>query len=185
VSESLCVGFGAFIDVSGAVLEHPVDQDRQLTSGGKDGHGGVFASCQAAIGGSQSRVGVFEGKRSHAQGGGHSVGAGALVLALSDRLSPGDGQTGVRRNQEAKWSSVGKLCRSVPTSLKISWAVEGAMPSMRVRSTPVRRHKAVRSACSPRRVSAFSLAELGWGAAWAWARSVGCRAAKQRLISAS
>ena len=51
--------------------------------------------------------------------------------------------------------------RSRPISLRTIWAAGAEMPSIRVRSAPLTRQRAVRSSCSPRLLRARCL--VGWG----------------------
>jgi hypothetical protein len=124
------------VDVFGAEAEHAVDEARELMGSGGDGLGGAEAGFQSAVEGPADLLWYRElaARRSAAA----TRLAERLVRPLSflppETLLPGE-----RLSQEAKCFSVGHRVMSSPISATTLRAVGASMPSIRVRSTPVRR----------------------------------------------
>src|SRR5208337_2814250 len=118
-------------DILLAVLEHPVDQTRQLVRGRLDCSASADPTADAAVEQAQRRHGPAQRLRTHPQREGHSVGALAMAAAFFVWLLSSCG--GHSRSQLAKCFSVGKRLTSTPISPRITRAVATSIPSIKVR----------------------------------------------------
>ena len=142
MAEARLIGCLAFVDVVHTVSEHTVDELGESTCDIEDGDLAFLSPGDATETSAEGRLGAGEGKGSDPEHPGYSISPGAIGT-LVELLSAGDGAA--RRNQETKSFSVGNRERLRPNSVRMIMAAWLLMPSMRVKSTPPKRQRSVRS----------------------------------------